>query len=227
MMSSQLALGIGLKPTVNFSGFIPGPNGEALSRLLTGTDPFIYLWGESGSCKTHLLQASCHQQDESGGTCAYIPLAQTSELEPGILEGLEALDLVCLDDLEKVAGNPAWEIALFNLFNQLRECDARLLITANSAPAGVDIRLPDLASRLTWGPCYHLLPLDDDGRLILLTQLSQQRGLELSQDTASYLLQRIPRDISSITGLLEQLDQASLAAKRKLTIPFVREVLGL
>ncbi len=226
-MSSQLALGIGLKPTVNFNGFIPGRNGEAVSRLLSGTDPFIYLWGESGSGKTHLLQASCHQQDESGCTCAYIPLAQTSELEPGILEGMETLDLVCLDDLEKVAGKQEWEIALFNLFNQLRERDARLLIAANSAPAGVDIRLPDLASRLTWGPCYHLLPLDDDGRLILLTQLSQQRGLELSKDTASYLLHRIPRDISSITGLLEQLDQASLAAKRKLTIPFVREVLGL
>ena len=226
-MSVQLPLGITLKPAVDFSSYILGRNGEAVARLRLNQDPFIYLWGSPGCGKSHLLQAVCREQSELDNPCAYVPLAKIAELQPAMLEGLEGMEMVCLDDLEQLAGSEDWELALFNLFNQLRERNARLLVAANLPPAQLPVRLPDLASRLSWGPCYHLSALDDAGRLELLIRHAQQRGLELSSDTASFLLQRIPRDMHNLTRVVEQLDQASLAAQRRLTIPFVREVLGL
>jgi DnaA family protein len=226
-MPDQLTLGIALKPAVDFSSFIPGRNGEAVARLRHLQDPFIYLWGKPGCGKSHLLQAACQRQTDQGRHCAYVPLARIAELQPAILDGLEDMDLVCLDDLEQLAGAAAWELALFNLYNQLQEQHAQLLVSAHLPPADLPIKLPDLASRMTWGPCYHLSPLDDDGRRELLIRHAQQRGLILSHDTASFLLQRIPRDIHYLTQVVEQLDQASLVAQRRLTIPFVRNVLGL
>ncbi len=173
LMPSQLPLGIELKPAVDFSSFILGRNGEAVARLRNNQDPFIYLWGKPGCGKSHLLQAVCGQQSSLGNHCAYIPLAEIGALQPAMLEGLESMDLVCLDDLEQLAGAAAWELALFNLFNQLRERHAQLLITAHLPPAQLPIKLRDLASRLTWGPCYHLTALDDDGRLELLIRHAQ------------------------------------------------------
>lgn len=226
-MTVQLPLGIALKPAVDFDSFILGCNGEAVARLRNEQDPFLYLWGSSGCGKSHLLQAVCSAQDALDRRCAYVPLAQIDTLQPAILEGLEGLDLVCVDDLEHLAGRDAWELTLFNLFNLLQERKARLLVTARLPPAQLPIRLPDLASRLTWGPCYHLSGLDDGGRMELLIRHTRQRGLSMSSDTAGYLLQRTPRDTHSLIRLVERLDRASLAAQRRLTIPFVREVLGL
>lgn len=226
-MSLQLPLGIAFKPAVDFNSYIPGRNGEAVARLRQAQDPVIYLWGDPGCGKSHLLQALCRQQSSLDERCAYVSLTQIDEMQPEILEGLEGMDLVCLDDLEQMAGKDPWELALFNLFNQLRERHARLLVAAHLPPSQLPVRLADLASRLTWGPCYHLRLLDDAGRLELLIRHAQQRGLELSNETAGFLLQRIPRDIHYLTRMVEELDQASLAAQRRLTIPFVREVLGL
>ena len=226
-MQTQLPLGIELKPSVDFNSYIAGRNAEALARLRVEHDPLIYIWGTPGCGKSHLLQAACRQASQTGRHCAYVPLIEIADLEPDLLEGLENLDLVCLDDLGQLAGNPEWELALFNLFNLLREQNAQLLVSANTPPAQLPVKLRDLASRLTWGPCYQILPLDDNGRQELLMRNAEQRGLELTPETASFLLQRIPRDIHSLTRLVEKLDQASLAAQHKLTIPFVRKVLGL
>ncbi len=226
-MQAQLPLGIELKPSVDFNSFIAGQNTEALTRLRGEQEPFVYLWGTPGCGKSHLLQAACGQASQTGRQCAYVPLAEIADFEPVLLEGLETLDLVCLDDLERLAGDQAWELALFNLFNLLREQNVQLLVSANAPPAQLPVKLRDLASRLTWGPCYQIFSLDDNGRLELLMRNAEQRGLELSPETASFLLQRIPRDIHSLTRQVEKLDQASLVAQRKLTIPFVRKVLEL
>lgn len=226
-MPQQLPLGLSIRPSVDFAGFIVGRNGEAVSRLRTPQDPFIYLWGESGSGKSHLLQAACLQTHREERLPAYLPLKSRQEIDPGMLEGLEGYALVCLDDLEQVAGEAAWERAIFNLFNLLRDNGGQLIVAADRPPASLPLELPDLASRLTWGPCYHLLPLDDDERLELLLSSAQRRGLNLSVETASFLLQRTPRDIHFLTLLIDRLDTASLAAQRRLTIPFVREILNI
>lgn len=144
-----------------------------------------------------------------------------------MLEGLEAFSLVCLDDLEVLAGKKDWELAIFNLYNQLRETEARLIVASDRPPKKLPMQLADLASRLTWGPCYHLFPLNDDERLDLLISSAERRGMTMSVEIATFLLQRTPRDIHFLTLLIERLDQASLAAQRRLTIPFVREILKL
>jgi DnaA family protein len=226
-MTLQLPLGINLRPSVDFAGFIAGCNGEALSRLRTPLDPFLYLWGESGSGKSHLLQAACQQAQTGGRQPAYLPLKHEHGLAPEMLEGLETFALVCLDDLESVAGNATWEGAIFSLFNQLRENKGQLVVAADRPPAQLPLSLPDLASRLTWGPCYHLVGLNDDERLELLLATAQRRGLSMGVETARFLLQRTPRDIHFLTSLIDRLDSASLAAQRRLTIPFVREILHL
>jgi DnaA family protein len=226
-MSQQLPLGIGIRPSVDFSSYIVGRNGEALSHLRTQQDPFLYLWSESGCGKSHLLQAACAQAHAEGEQPAYLPLKSEQEMDPAMLDGLEGFALVCLDDLEQIAGDQVWEQAIFNLFNLLRENGSRLVVSADRPPAALPIALPDLASRLTWGPCYHLLPLDDSDRLELLMRSAERRGMQMSPETANFLLQRTPRDIHFLSLLMERLDNASMAAQRRLTIPFVRETLNL
>ncbi len=226
-MPQQLPLGLSIRPSIDFASFIAGRNGEAISRLRTPQDPFVYLWGESGSGKSHLLQAACLQAHREERLPAYLPLKSQGEIDPEMLQGLERYALVCLDDLEQIAGDALWERAIFNLFNLLRENGGQLIVAADRPPANLPIALPDLASRLTWGPCYHLLPLDDEERLELLLRSAERRGMSMSVETASFLLQRTPRDIHFLTLLMDRLDTASLAAQRRLTIPFVREILNI
>jgi DnaA family protein len=226
-MSRQLPLGLSIRPSVDFGSFIPGRNGEALSRLRTPQDPYLYLWGDSGSGKSHLLQAACQQAHDEQRLPAYLPLKSQQEIDPEMLVGLEGYARVCIDDLEQVAGQSAWERALFNLFNLLRKQGGQLVVSADRPPAALPIELPDLASRLTWGPCYQLLALNDDERLELLLSSAQRRGMSMSAETASFLLQRTPRDIHFLTHLMDRLDTASLAEQRRLTIPFVREILNI
>ncbi|MCU7811385.1 MAG: DnaA regulatory inactivator Hda, partial [Candidatus Thiodiazotropha sp. (ex Notomyrtea botanica)] len=130
-MPQQLPLGIGIRPSVDFSSFIAGRNGEALSHLRSTLDPFLYLWGESGSGKSHLLQAACGLAQTEGRRPAYLPLKSEQEIDPAMLDGLEGFSLVCLDDLERITGRKDWEQAIFNLFNLLRETGAQLVVAAD------------------------------------------------------------------------------------------------
>ncbi|MGM0594792.1 MAG: DnaA regulatory inactivator Hda [Pseudomonadota bacterium] len=223
--SAQLPLRIGLRDSATFANFWPADNAAACHTLAQRQEPFVYLWGSSGSGKTHLLQAACHAVSEAGGTAIYLPLAESAELHPAMLEGMEQMALVCLDDLDAVAGDAAWEQALFHLYNRLRESGNHLIAAASAAPASLGIELPDLVSRLGWGPVYQLNLLDDVGKAQALRQRASNRGMVLSPEVANYLLSRAPRDMHALFALLERLDEHSLAAQRRLTIPFVRELI--
>ncbi len=221
----QLPLRIGLRDSATFANFYPGANATAGHALQQGMEPFIYLWGASGSGKSHLLQAACHGVTEAGGQAIYLPLDEAG-ITPPMLEGLEGMTLVCLDRLECVAGHGEWETALFHLYNRLRDSGHRLLVAGNAAPPALGLDLPDLVSRLGWGPVFQLQPLDDAGKAAALRLRAANRGMELSEEVANYLLQRAPRDMHALFTLLERLDEGSLAAQRKLTIPFVRQLLA-
>jgi len=143
-----------------------------------------------------------------------------------MLEGLEQQAVVTVDDVHAIAGQAAWEEALFHLFNRLREAGNRLVVSARGAPAALNLQLPDLVSRLGWGPVFQLQPLDDDGKRAALQLRARQRGMELPDEVAWYLLRRSPRDMDSLFELLQRLDVASLAAQRRLTIPFVRGLIA-
>lgn len=222
----QLPLGVGLKDDATFANFLAGPNSEAVAVLQAEAERALYLWGGWGSGRTHLLQAACHACAAAGGAPAYLPLSEFKSLDPAVLEGLEAAPLVTLDDVQAVAGRGDWEAALFDLYNRVREAGGRLVAVADAPPAGLGLALPDLASRLGWGPVYHLQPLDDDQKMAALRARAGRRGLELGEEVVRYLLRRCPRDLHSLFALLERLDHASLAAQRRLTIPFVRDFLG-
>ena len=222
----QLPLGVGLRDDATFGNFLAGPNAGAMAVLEAGTEQAVYLWGGWGSGRTHLLQAACHAAAAEGGAPAYLPLSEADALAPAMLEGLEMAPLVCLDDVQAVAGRAEWEQGLFDLYNRVRDAGGRLVAAADAAPGALGLALPDLASRLAWGPVYHLEALNDEQKKAALRRRAERRGMELGEDVANYLLRRCPRDLHSLFGLLDRLDHTSLAAQRRLTIPFVREVLG-
>ena len=228
-MTRQLPLSVQLKQDISFDTFVPGRNGEtlgALVELLSGDgDQFLFLWGSRGVGKTHLLQAACAQAQAAGKDVAYLPLSQVRELDPGVLQNLDLLDLNCLDDIQCICGRSEWEKAVFTLFNRLREQGGRMVISADTPPARLPVALADLKSRLTWGPAYRVQGLDDEDRLRLLVQSAGRRGLELSPETGRYLLHRCRRDNHSLQRLLDHLDRYSMATQRRLTIPLVREAL--
>jgi DnaA family protein len=221
----QLPLNIGLRDSATFENFYSGPHASVLGILREAREPIVYLWGPPGGGKTHLLQAACQQCAESGGHPAYLPLAEVGSLDPGLLEGLGESPLVCIDDVQAIAGNGAWESALFYLYNEVRAAGGRLAAAGDAAPSALHIGLADLRSRLGWGPVFHLQPLAEEERIAALQFRAARRGLDLPLEVATYLLRRAPRDAHSLFALLERLDEGSLAAQRRLTIPFVREFL--
>ncbi|MFW1677103.1 DnaA regulatory inactivator Hda [Pontibacter sp. JAM-7] len=227
----QLPLHISLRDDARFANFCATGNELACNQLQQSAsgegETFLYLWGGLGCGCSHLLQASCHLAEPLGRSAAYLPLEELSALGPGVLEGMEHLDLVCIDHLQHVAGDPAWEEGLFHFFNRIREQGNTLLIAANAAPRQLAINLPDLASRLSWGVVFQLQPLADEDKLSVLQQRAAARGMTFSDDVARYLLHHASRDMKDLSLLIDQLDQASLSAKRKVTIPFVKEVTGL
>lgn len=217
----QLALGVKLRADAVFASFWPGPNSEIVAALRTSNTLPLWLWGARGSGKTHLLQAVC----AAAGEAAYFPLGVPRELPPEALAGFERARVLCVDDVDAVAGDLAWESALFRLFNEALELGNRLIFAAAAAPRRSDWRLGDWGSRAAACVVYHLRELDDDGRIEALRLRAAQRGLQLPYETSEYLLKRMPRDMHSLFAILDQLDEASLAAQRRLTIPFIRDAL--
>ncbi|SDN90299.1 DnaA regulatory inactivator Hda [Vreelandella arcis] len=228
---AQLPLGIGLRDDATFDNYYPGEaNAALLDRLqqqwAPAGDDFIYLWGPPGSGRSHLLQAACHAASDRDKRALYLPLAELGHFPPLMLEDIERLDVVSIDDLEQVVGRKRWEEALFHAFNRLRDAGKHLVIAANAPPRQLGVVLPDLASRLTWGTTFHLHPLNDDERLAALKLRANARGMQLPDDVGRYILHRGPRELGALCQALETLDQASLSAQRKLTIPFVKTALN-
>ena len=154
----------------------------------------------------------------------YVPLE--IGLEPEILAGLDAVDVLALDDVDGVAGAADWERALFVLLNGMVERRGGLLLAARTAPAAAGFQLRDLASRAGGAIGYRLKALDDDERLLALCGHAAARGLEIERSAAEYLLARVDRDMADVAVWLERLDRASLAEQRKITIPFIRALLA-
>lgn len=228
-MTVQLPLGIGLRDDATFDTFHPGPNADAVATLesvVAGDGEwFVYLWGREGTGRSHLLQAACARAGRTGRRAGFLPLEKVRDFGAGLVEGWESLDLVCIDDLHRVAGDRSWEEALFVLYNAVRERNGRLVVTSDGPPAGLETSLPDLRSRMGAGLVFQLQLMDEPDALAALQLRARSRGLELSGEVGRYLLRRCRRDMASLHGLLDELDRASLAAQRRLTVPFVRSIL--
>jgi DnaA family protein len=231
----QLALGVRLRADAIFESFASGLNGELIAALREGGSAPLWLWGSEGSGKTHLLQAVCAAAAADAAdaadaaaapaVAAYFPLERSQALPPAALAGFENCRVLCLDDVDAVAGDLQWEQALFRLFNEAAELGTRLIFAARAAPRGIDWSLEDWRSRAAACVVYQLRDLDDAGRLEALRLRAAQRGLQLPPETADYLLRRMPRDLPSLFEILDLLDEASLVAQRRLTVPFIRDAL--
>ena len=214
----------------DFASFLPGENQELLTLLNAISKKQevhrLYLWGESGIGKTHLLQAACKQASETDLQVAYIPLKQLEEMSPEILHDLGELDLVCVDDIECVAGHVEWQQGLTWLYNELRDNEHSIIISANISATNIALEVEDLKSRLAWDQVVKIKSSDDELKIEILKQKANARSFELSDEVIEFLIRRVDRDLGSLMELLDKIDHASLAAKRKITIPFVKELIS-
>lgn len=229
-MTSQLPLGVQLRDDATLDNFLFMETMAALraqlENLLADSEAhLVFLHGRPGSGRSHLLQGSCHRAGP--GRAQYLPLAQLKQLGASeVLVDMEHLDLVCLDDLDEIAGFAEWEEALFHFYNRSQQSGCRLLCSASMPPAGLGLNLPDLASRLAAGPVYHLAQPDDGGKQQILQYRAARRGLTLSDELAQFIMVRAGRSLGDLMDVLDQLDRDSLVEKRQLTIPFVKQSMG-
>lgn len=196
----QLALGISPPPEPSLGNFLPGANAELLARLRTLArgelqETIVYLWGESGSGRSHLLAATARE--------AVRPLVVADDVE-------------CLDDERQAM--------LFRQINEARDSGSAVLAAGNAPPAKLPLR-DDLRSRLAWGLVYYVKPLADAERALYLRAEAERRGMRLADEVVNYLLTHERRDLPSLRAIVEHLDRVSLERHRAVTLPLVREAL--
>ena len=214
---------------IDFTSFIEGENQDLLDFLNTMTkkkkNDCLYIWGSQGTGKTHLLQAACKQADDMNSQVTYIPLKQHEEFDSEIFNGLGKLDLICVDDLEFISGNLEWQQRLTLLYNEIRDNNNSIIISSTSSPKNIKIELDDLKSRLVWGQVHKIKPPNDELKIEILKRKASERSFELSESVAEFLIHRTDRDLNSLIKILDVIDHSSLAAKRKVTIPFVKKLI--
>ena len=185
----------------------------------------LLIYGAKDSGKTYLLQALCNQFNNQGKSSFFLPMRQAIELSVDILDSLENIELVCIDGIESLVGNKAWEIGLFNLINRSFNSNNRLIFTSAKNIDGMNFELKDLDSRLRKIQSHELHSLADDDILYALKHIANFRCIELGSKEAQYLLTYADRNISDLVKILESLDQLSMEMKRKITIPLIKEVI--
>ena len=227
MSTPQLPLALRTPPDQRFDAFHGQTAAhDAVQAAARGSSSdWLFLSGPAGSGKSHLMLAACAEAGMLGRRGAYLPLPALAGHLAEALAAQEGADLLCLDGLEAIAGDRGDEEALFHFHNRARASGAVVLYAARGNPATLGLTLPDLVTRL--GQCVRVMlePLDEAGRREVLRQRAARRGLELDDAVLDYLLRRVDRDLASLTVLLDRLDKASLAAQRRITIPFLRDLL--
>lgn len=228
MSHPQLPLALRYPPDQRLQTFIGTPFAvELLAALACGERAeWVFVSGPGGSGKSHLLLAACAAASDAGRRTAYLPLAHARGHLRDLLAMQESADLVALDGLDAVSGERDDEIALFDFHNRARAAGSVVLYAARQTPANLALDLPDLRSRLSQCIQLPLEVLDETGRRELLRRRAQARGLQFDESAIDYLFRRADRDLASLTALLEQLDRASLSAQRRITVPFLRGLIG-
>lgn len=219
-MTTQLPLQLKLEQHTCLDDYI----GSASATLL-GLNGAVLVYGASASGKSHLLQGICRHADEAGQRAIY--LSDLSTLQANVLEGLESADLVCIDDVQALIGKPDWELALFHLLNACKDAEAKLVLATAVPPKELMAQLPDLSSRLR--AAYQVMTdeLDDEQKLEVIRRKAHRLGFEMNEEVCRFILARSRRDMRHLAHLVEQLDIETLQKQKKVTIPFVKQALGL
>ncbi len=236
---AQLTLSVQLPDDETFVSFQSNSNQSVvdfLKAFIGSTDENIvphanediygfYLFGLTGVGKSHLLHACCAYAHENNQSSVCLSFSELQHLSVEVLEGLEHIDLVCLDDVQLISDQQHWQQAVFDLYNRICENNKKLIITGDKSVSELTLTLPDLRSRLSRGYVEQIKPLLDDEKLSAIQFRAHQRGLVLNDDVARFLMSRLSRDMHSLLNALDRLDSASIREQRKITIPFIKEVL--
>ena len=230
MAMQQMPLDVQLDDFAVFATWLTGPNGSlvhVLRELSTSADHAVcWIHGGAETGKSHLLQACVAEADRCRYRATYLPLGSDHSLVPAMVQDMAALDLICIDEIDAVAGDSDWEQALFNLFEGIRENGSRLVMAAEHAPAHCSFDLPDLVSRFSSGATFRLQPLSDADKIAAMQLRAEWRGIEMPDDVAHFLFRRVARGNRQLFALLERLDRQALTEQKRLTIPFVRAFLA-
>ncbi len=225
----QIPLQFGHYQQFDFDSFIAGENTEVITQLrkvaTNHAQHHIYLWGDDGLGKSHLLQAACKLASENQLQVAYVPLSMINEFSPVMLHDLGMLDLVCVDDLDCLKGDVSWQQSMVWLYNELRDSRHSLIMAASVKPKRLSLDLQDLQSRLEWDLVLQLKPPDEVTKINILKDRAKARAFELPDDVIEYMIRRVNRDLPSLIMLLDRIDHASLAEKRRVTVPLIKKVL--
>ncbi|NMP16727.1 MULTISPECIES: DnaA regulatory inactivator Hda [unclassified Thalassotalea] len=229
--TEQLPLAVHLPDDETFTSFYSLDSGAIVSQLKAfiksddhSTHGF-YLFGQHSVGKSHLLHASSAFASQLGKSSLCVSLSEIKHLSVEVLNNLEQVDLICLDDLHLIAGNKAWQQGIFDLYNRVIENNKKIILAGNNAANSLLITLPDLVSRISWGFTEQVKPLPDEDKVQAFQHRARGRGIEMQDETVKFLLNRVSRDMNSLLESLDVLDKASITAQRKITIPFIKEVL--
>lgn len=228
LFSPQIPLPLEPRQANGFDDFVTGPNAAVVTAIRQfRAEPALclFLQGAESSGKTHLLNASCHAARDSGQTAFYAGLRRMPEDAYSTLEGLEGMDLVCVDDIDACAGKAEWEEALFHLYNRLRDSGGKLMLASRDRLSALPLKLPDLRSRLASGLRLRLHSLDEAGKLLVLERHARSVGIDLPDEVGRYLLSHGHRSLATLVRSVERLQLAAFAGKRRITVPLAREVL--
>ncbi|HXO98970.1 MAG TPA: DnaA regulatory inactivator Hda [Luteibacter sp.] len=228
-MTTQLPLALRWPRRQRFEHFHPGENAVAVEAVRAAATnaaaPWVFVAGPLGSGRTHLLIAACQAAIDAGRTAQYLPLAGLRGSRAAAIRGMAGSDVLVIDDIDSIAGESDAEHALFDTFNRYRAEAGTLLFSAAGAPVSLDIALPDLRSRLGSLTQAMLKPLGDAERRNVLRDQAAARGIELDDVVLDWLFAHHARDLGTLLDLLDTLDRASLAAQRRVTVPFLRNLL--
>ncbi len=182
----------------------------------------LFLYGVAGSGRSHLLQAACRFVSERERPSIYVPAGEP-DISGEFISQLDPESTVCIDDLDQVVGDQHWEEAVLEVHERLLSSNGQLLLAASQPPPALGLTLLDLATRLSAGAVYRIRPLTERELPRAMQLRARRRGLELPDEVVEYLLRRVPRDSEAIFDLLDRVDEAAFAKKRRLTVPFIRE----
>jgi len=211
-----------------FNSFFSGNNEENICHLkqfLVSNDRQIFLSGETGTGKTHLLQASCQYASEQDKSCFYFSFKTRPFPKLDLLDGLETFDLICFDDIENMATKKEWEQGFFHLYNRNQDAHQRLLLAANCPPNALKLQLPDLKTRMAWGLSLKLNSLTEEQQLQALIYKAKALGFDMPSKVGKFLIVHYAHDLTSVWNILGQIEYATLAAKRKISIPFLKQIM--
>ena len=228
LFSPQIPLQLEPRREFRFEDFVAGPNVavlNALQGMLEGAGENVFLHGPESTGKTHLLTALCLAAREKGQSAFYAGLKRMPADAAATLAGLDGMALICVDDLQVIAGRPDWEESLFHCFNRLNDSGGRMVVSSNLSLPVLPLQLPDLVSRLGWGLRLQLQPPDEAGKREVVRQYASSLGIDLPVEVEKYLVSRGKRDLKSLLNTVERMQQVVFASKRRMTIPLLREIL--